>query len=348
MRFTADIKDLKRAVALTKKVLPKGTSLPGSDGIKVDVDGEVVNLTATTGALTVQATLPGGVEDGTVLAPGRAFSDVVSVAGSAVTVSTDAKDIVVKDDIGAWRMEQHDDDFEFPVTPIAKRLEELDEAFPSAVAQVAVAASPDSARPILTGVLIDPEGDGLRLVATDSYRLAVRELPGKPPKRPILVPVGALRLLTKATWVRFGVSGGWATFDSDIGRVSARLIEGDFPSYRQLFDLASGPPVSVDRQSLLDGIARARPFHTESCPVRVSVGATPEVGIDSPRGRVQTPLAVEAVRGEAGPVYFNPRFLREGVTACGDTIAVTFTSPVKPGLFQSGDFRYLLMPVRQP
>jgi DNA polymerase-3 subunit beta len=348
MRFTADIKDLKRAVALTKKILPRGSSFPGSDGIEVDVDGENVNLTAATGDLTVQATLPGGVENGTVVAPGRAFADVISVASGAVTVSLDGKEVVVADDIGAWRMERHDHDFEFPDTPIAKRLVELDEAFPSAVAQVAVAAGSDPQRPILTGVLIEPEGDGLRLVATDSYRLAVRELPGKPPKRPILVPSGALRMLTKATSVRYGVSDGWATFDSDVGRVCARLIEGDFPSYRKLFELASGPPVSVDRQSLLDGVARTRPFQTEVCPVRVSVGATPAVGIDSPRGRVQTPLTVEAIRSGAEPVYFNPRFLREGVAGCGDTVAATFTSSVKPALFQSGDFRYLLMPVRQP
>jgi DNA polymerase-3 subunit beta len=350
VRFEADPKELKRAVALAKKVLPRGSSLPGSDGIKIDVAGSDVSLTASTGDLTVQVPLTGGIEDGTVIVPGRTFADVVAVVNGAVTVSLDAKDIVIEDDFGSLRMERHDDDFDFPVTPnSAKRLVELHETFPAAVAQVVVAASDDSGYPVLTGVLMEAEGDGLRLVATDSYRLAFRDLPGKPPERPLLVPVAALRLLTKATWVRYGTSEGWVTFDSDLGRVSARLIEGAFPAHRQLVEPVLGlPSVAVDRQSFLNGIARTRPFQSRYSPVRVSVGAEPEVTTDSPLGRVRTPLAVAAVRGEAEPVHFNPRFLREGVSACGDTVDVTFAGPVKPALFGSGDFRYLLMPVRLP
>jgi DNA polymerase-3 subunit beta len=350
VRFEADPKELKRAVALAKKVLPRGSSLPGSDGIKVDVAGSDVSFTASTGDLTVQVPLAGGIQDGTVIVPGRTFADVVAVVNGAVTVSTDAKDFVIEDDFGSLRMERHDADFDFPVTPDpAKRLVALDETFPAAVAQVVVAASDDYERPIITGVLIEAEGDGMRLVATDSYRLAFRDVPGEPPKKPILVPANALRLLTKATWVRYGTKEGWVTFESDLGRVSARLIEGDFPAHRKLFEpVLSLPSVAVDRQSFLNGIARTRPFQTQAWPVEVSVGSTPEVAIDSPRGRVRTSLAVAAVRGEAEPVRFNPRFLREGVSACGDTVDVTFAGPVKPALFGSGDFRYLLMPVRLP
>jgi DNA polymerase III subunit beta len=96
------------------------------------------------------------------------------------------------------------------------------------------------ARPILTGVLLAAESDGLRLVATDSYRLAVRDLPGVSvlgADQQVLVPSGAQRAPAhprrrEELTLRLGERD--ATFEAGSTRLTTRLIEGEFPNYRQL------------------------------------------------------------------------------------------------------------------
>src|SRR5206468_7274061 len=111
-----------------------------------------------------------------------------------------------------------------------------------ALRQVVRAASSEDSRPILTGVLMAAEQGGLRLVATDSYRLAVRDLPGIGVLREgqrVLVPSRALselqRLLGSAAGeVHLRLGEHDATFELGTTRLTTRLIEGEFPNYRQL------------------------------------------------------------------------------------------------------------------
>jgi DNA polymerase-3 subunit beta len=114
-------------------------------------------------------------------------------------------------------------------------------AFGDALRQVVRAASTDEARPILTGVLLTAENDGLRLVATDSYRLAVRDLPGvsvlAPTRRCWSLGEHSQELPASARFRRRShvrSASGDATFEVGTTRLTTRLIEGEFPNYRQL------------------------------------------------------------------------------------------------------------------
>ena len=108
----------------------------------------------------------------------------------------------------------------------------------SALKQVVTAASSDDARPILTGVFLAAEDGGLRLVATDSYRLAVRDLPGAAvlsEGQQVLVPSRALselaRVLAGAENVELRLGERDASFQVGTIRLTTRLIEGEFPNY---------------------------------------------------------------------------------------------------------------------
>ena len=126
--------------------------------------------------------------------------------------------------------------------------------FSSALTQVVRAASRDDARPILTGVLLAAEEGGLRLVATDSYRLALRDLPGTSllaEGKKVLVPARALgeltRVLSGAATVTLRLGADQANFEVGDVRLTTRLIEGEFPNYRaadpgQLPQPAAGRP----------------------------------------------------------------------------------------------------------
>ena len=115
-------------------------------------------------------------------------------------------------------------------------------AFAETIARVARSASRDETRPILTGILVSAAGEELRMVATDSYRLSVKEtrletsLPGGFEAN---VPAGPSR--SSAAWcattsrsIRIGVRANQVVFEVDGLALSSRLIDGQFPNYRQL------------------------------------------------------------------------------------------------------------------
>src|SRR5581483_12374793 len=135
-------------------------------------------------------------------------------------------------------------------------------AFAAALKQVVRAASKDDLRPILTGVLLAAHGNGLRLVATDSYRLAVRDLRGVSMlEEGQRVLVAAKRLsevqrLAGDGEIEVVLHDRDVVFRTSRAEVTARLIEGDFPNYEQL--IPSGYPnrLTVDRDALTSAVER--------------------------------------------------------------------------------------------
>ena len=231
-------------------------------------------------------------------------------------------------------------------------------AFRAAIDQVEKAASSDDARPILTGVLMAAEEDGLRLVSTDSYRLSVRDLAGTTilgEGQKVLVPSRALKELSRvvgdADEITLRLGERDAGFEVGPVKVTTRLIEGDFPNYRGLIPSNHPNALTVDRETLLDAVRRVRLLAQESTPVRLAmsseglelVAVTQDVG--------QAHEAVEAsYSGDELTVAFNPEYLIDGIeVAPGDEIILETVDELKPALLKSSDdpnFLYLLMPVR--
>jgi DNA polymerase III subunit beta len=228
-----------------------------------------------------------------------------------------------------------------------------------AIDRVARAASRDETRPVLTGVLVRIAPDGLTMVATDSYRLAVRQAPlDDPPADPreAIVPARALTEVArmapalKAEAVEVVLSESQALFRVGDVRLTSRLIDGQFPDHRQLVPDAFEHEVAFDRAELLGVLGRIGVLAQRNTPVRLSfeagsvtVSATSDqVG----EGRESLPVAFSGDPLEMG---FNVEFLRAGVeSVTGDEVRLGLISPLRPGLLRgAGDeYRYLLMPIR--
>jgi DNA polymerase III subunit beta len=233
-------------------------------------------------------------------------------------------------------------------------------AFGQAVSQVERAASKDESRPILTGVLLTAEEAGLRLVATDSYRLAVCDLPDVSvlaAGQKVLLPSRALRelerVLPSSGDVTLRLAERDATFEIDGTRLTTRLIEGEFPNYRQLIPTSYPNRLVIAREPLLDAIRRVRVMATDATPVRLSLDQE-EVRLNTVNQDQGTADAVVEARFEGTPltVAFNPQYLFEGVEAASGTDVVLDTlDALKPAVVRPldrEDFLYLLMPVRVP
>ncbi|MGH9094134.1 MAG: DNA polymerase III subunit beta, partial [Acidimicrobiales bacterium] len=213
---------------------------------------------------------------------------------------------------------------------------------------------------ILTGVLMAAEGAGLRMVSTDSYRLAVRDLPGAgvlSEGQKVLVPSRALgelqRLLgTSDADVALRLGAHDATFSTASVALTTRLIEGEFPNYRQLIPSANPNRLVVAREALLDAVRRVKLLARDpTTPVRIAM--RPE-GIELTVITTDWGTATEDVdakyEGAEMTVAFNPAYLIDGVEAiAGEEVALDTLDALKPAVLRptdGDDYLYLLMPVR--
>jgi DNA polymerase-3 subunit beta len=232
-------------------------------------------------------------------------------------------------------------------------------AFAAALKQVVRAASKDDLRPILTGVLLTAHGGGLRLVATDSYRLAVRDLAGvsmlTEGQRVLVAAKGLAEVqrLAGDREIEVVLRERDVVFRTSRAEVTARLIEGDFPNYEQL--IPSGYPnrLTVSRDALMDALDRVQIVgqNRDNAAVRLSMSAEGlELSMTAQDvGNAQETLDAKFEGGEL-TAAFNPVFLRDGVDAMdASEVALETIDPLKPATLRAadgGEFLYLLMPVR--
>jgi DNA polymerase-3 subunit beta len=359
VRIRAERDDLAEVFTRANRAVATRTALPVLQGLLVEA-GAGGRLTVTGTDLEVTVRTSGQVEvmeEGKAVIPGRLLAEAVrKMPSGVVTVAVTDGEVEITGRGPRFTLRPLNlDDFptleEKPVTGVEVDGEEL----VAALAQVVVAASSDAARPILTGVLFEAGEAGLRLVATDSYRLAVRDLPGMGITGQGLVPARGLRELARtvgAARVTAGLADREAVFTSDKGSLRIRLIEGAFPKYRSLLPESYPSQVIMDKEAVLEALGRVALVAEDHIPVRLRVG---EGGVEVNVTRQDVGGEVEHLAGQFSGteeilIAFNPRYLADGVSAiAGDKIRVRLIDGLKPSVIDGDDdggFTYLLMPVR--
>jgi DNA polymerase-3 subunit beta len=234
------------------------------------------------------------------------------------------------------------------------------QAFVSTALKVAGSASRDETRPVLTGILVSASERELSMVATDSYRLSVKQTAlDRPLERSfeVNVPARALQELARVAVhaqdeeVRVAVQRNQIVFVLGRTILSSRLIEGQFPNYRQLLPEGFEHELRVASAELTEVVRRISLLAQKNAPLRLAFAPgeltvsaqTPDIG----EARESLPVAFE---GEALEIGFNPEFLRDGLEAIeeGDVL-LKLISPLRPGLIEAADgsgFQYLIMPIR--
>jgi DNA polymerase-3 subunit beta len=363
VKFRCDRDALSEALQTVQRGVSSRPGIPALTGVLLEA-AEEGRLTLTTTDLEVSARLAIDVqaqEAGVALVPARLLGDTVkSLSNAPVEFETDQSQARLRCAAyeGTLRLLPAED---FPglQDPGGTKVTADAGAFAEAVSQVARAASRDEARPVLTGVLVEISREGVVLAATDSYRLAVRDLLATAngeskaivPER-ALFEAGRAAASDEKSQVEILVDEAQISFRVGGLTLTSRLIEGEFPNYRQLLPEGVDSRLTVSRQQLLDAVRRVGLLARDTTPVRLEFNA---LGVKLSSSSPDLGHAVETVEaryeGEDLTVAFNPGYLIDGLTAAsGESVRLDVRDGLKPGVVrgEGEGFTYLVMPVRLP
>jgi len=359
VRIRAERDDLADVLARAGRAVGSRSPLPILQGVLLEVAGGRLEVTGTDNELTVRTYLEvEAIEDGRTVVPAKLAAEAVrKLPAGAVSMSAADGEVEITGNGPRFRLrEMTVDDFPNIVDTVPENSVDVDgAAFIKALSQVGVAASGDEARPTLTGVLFEEaEGGNLRLVATDSYRLAVRDVPGVGAAGSKLVPYRALRELARtvgAGSMKVALGDREATFITDEGRLTVRIIDSTFPKYEQLLPDSFPNRLEVSKQVLLDAVGRAALVAEDHIPVRLNLhDGGVELSVIRQEVGEETEHIEGEYQGEEMTIAFNTRYMTDGISVIDeDTVVLETSDPLKPGLLRSPNseaFRYLLMPVR--
>ena len=376
MKIRVERDSLADAVAWVARSLPSRPPVPVLGGVLLDAssadgtDGLTVSgfdyeVSAT---VNVAATI---ADEGRTLVSGRLLADITkALPAQPVEISVDGARVTITCGSAKFSLPTMPVE-DYPSLPAMPQHagEAAGEVFGQAVSQVAVAAGKDDTLPMLTGVRVEITGEKLTLVATDRFRLAMREFDWKPSgdveDAAVLVPARTLAdaakaLGTSGRTVELALSSG----DGLLGlsgsgrRATTRLLDAEFPRYRQLLPSEQSSAAIIAVAPLVEAIKRVSLVAERGTQVRLEFadgGLRLTAGGDD-EGSAEEELPVEFT-GEPVTIAFNPAYLQDGLAALhADRAELSFTTPNRPALIkpvgEDGEvtpgYLYLLMPVRLP
>ena len=372
MKFRVDRDVLAEAVAWAARSLPTRPAVPVLSGVLLEAgDGGTLTISSFDYEVSARCEVPAAVSvAGVAVVQGKILADIAKALPSRpVDLELDGTKMVLT--CGASRFALHTmpvDDY--PTLPQLPALSGTIDAgaFNEAVLQVTTAASRDETLPLLTGVRMEIEGERITFLATDRYRLAMKEI-GWTPANPDVSQVALVRArtlsdvaksMTQAGTIQLSLQteGGKQIigFESAGRRTTSQLIEGDYPPVRRLFPDVT-PTYAVARTGeIIEAARRVALVAERNTPIRLTFSEG-QVVMEAGQGDdAQASEALEATLvGEDITTAFNPHLFLDGLGALGtEWVRLGFTHPTKPVLLSGRDkaeeersgFLYLLMPIR--
>jgi DNA polymerase-3 subunit beta len=348
-----------------------GTGL-SAQSVRLTLRGDELEVVGSDADLVIEVVhVVSGAQDGTMLIPSRLATDIVrsfdpgtvSLEGDdqEVRITSGRAEFVVRVPAGAEITRLSPAESEGITLPAKLFADGLRQVVPAALGD-------DSRAPQLTGVLMVAANDGVRLVATDSYRLAFRDLKGisaLEPESEVLIPARALaeiqRLIGEGDEKKsddklvFRHTNLDAVFELPDVRLTTRLLKGPFPDYQRLLPASYPNSFRVGREELSAALRRVRLMVRDvkdaTTPVRISFESD---GAELTVLTAESGRAAERVdgqfSGEGLVVAFNPNYLLDGIEAIrAETVVLEVIDSSKPATLRGegeDDYRYLLMPVR--
>jgi DNA polymerase-3 subunit beta len=366
MKFTIERQEFAKVLSVVSRITGSRSYGATNAGIiKLKAQNSSVVITASDIDMTIEATVPAMIEkNGISLVPGKALSDIVRVfPEEKINLVSDDDNLQLVGQRSIYDFQTYSgDDMPIRIWPSEKGVQIEVGLLRESIKQVIRAASNDEIRPVLTGVFFEELDNNLRLVATDSYRLALKDIVSVAPFEigtKALVPARALNELDRVVSNSDESDSVWVYLSDDSARfeinnlvIWTQLINEAFPDYRSLIPTESELKLEVSKEAFLNALKRLRILVRESVSsVRLEPQSSIlELSIISPDvGKAKESLDA-LVEGEEFPVAFNPTYLIEGIEAINEeSVIIEIIKSKKPTLIYGKDnttFKYLVMPVK--
>jgi DNA polymerase-3 subunit beta len=364
MKFSVARGELLEALSVVGKGMSARSTLPILSGILVSAANGEIQLQATDLEVSVRRSCAALVEsDGQVVVPGKLLTEIVrSLPEAAVTLETEGDTAHVRCQHSSFTVKTlNANDFpKFPEVVVDKTVSLPSTVMAAAVRRVSRSVSRDETRATLTGVLVVVDGHSLRMVSTDSYRLAMSEVlleESSTEAIEVVVPGKALdevtRLAADGQPIVVGLSENQILFEFGQTTFVTRRIEGSFPNYKQIIPKDSSTSVDVSGEELSAAVKRVSLMALHNSPIKLSVNIADQTlslsAATQDVGDASEDLMVKVEGTDVG-IAFNHSFLMDGLSSANsETIRIEIKDAEKPGLIKSVEeegFLYVLMPVR--
>jgi DNA polymerase-3 subunit beta len=366
MKFTISRDKFLQQLGIAVRGVSTRSAIQTLSGVLLRAGEGAVELQATDMELGVRVRVEASPErDGAVVVPGRLLLDVVRALPKdevSIEYRTTEQDVEVISGPAKFHLRTLPLD-DFPKLPEAGGGDVVRvpaKAFIETINRVARSASRDETRPHLTGVLVSASERELRMVATDSYRLSVKETTLESALEGSLEANVPARTLQELSRIATGEGAEEIAITAlehqvifTVGNVvlSSRLVEGRFPNYKQLLPETFEHELRMNGSELAEVVRRISLLAQKNAPLRMafSDGAL-EVSAQTPDVGEASESLPAPFKGEPIEIGFNPEFLRDGLESTeSEDLVLKLISPLRPGLIESGDdggFVYLVMPIR--
>lgn len=364
MKFSINKTELQNALTTVQKGVSTRSTLPVLSGILLDVRQDKVVLQSTDLELSIQYSVDALIEEeGKTVVPGKLFTDIIkNLPDAAIHIQSGDNETKVTCDNSTFSVHtlNYEDFPGFPNVETSQSLSIPFNQFSAMVKKVSRVVSKDESRAILTGVLIVFEDGKLRMVATDSYRLALTEIEMENFEADDFQCVIAGNFLNEIAGlpssddpVTIALAENQIVVSYQDVVFINRRIEGNYPNYKQLIPEDYSTRATINLSDLISSVKRASLLSSSTAPMKFDLNIasqTMQITVTSPDvGSVQETLVCE-IEGDDTEIAFNSAYVVDGLTVVkGNKVYLEVQSSLKPGIFRSlapENFLYLIMPVR--
>ncbi len=372
MEITFAKEDLYSGVQAVERIVSTRSTLPIIGNVLVETSTDCVKMSANNLEMGMEISIPATIKEaGSALIPAKTLSGIVSKLPST---NVNLK----KNDKGVIKISYKQSHFninslspdEFPVLPKVKEVNALTinpKTFVEMAKQTMFSVSSSEDKYILNGVLLETGKTGIagdesniRMIATDGFRLAKRGavLPGNVPTTSVIIPAKALsevaRMISAGDGeLKISLTNEQISFRYKDSYLVSRLIQGQFPDYKQVIPKKHDAKITADTKALLEAAERASVIAGSSSniiKVKVQdaklhiIANTPDVG------SVDEVVDVEIKGEEKNSIAFNVRLITDVLKVIdSEKVQLEFSGPLNPGTMRpvdTTDYVYIIMPIR--
>ncbi|NMB92464.1 MAG: DNA polymerase III subunit beta [Parcubacteria group bacterium] len=375
MKFITLVDNLRRAVNLAERITGKNLTLPVLNNILLATNKNELHILATDLELGIELSVGGKIEkEGQAVIPAKTFAEFLNaLTEEKITLEEEKQSLKVQS--GNYNINfQGINPEDFPIIPEVKtdKYIEIDKnVFHEAISQVLPSIGYIATKPELNGIYFHLDKDALKLVGTDSFRLAEKIITSENFKTNIKNPLEMIvPLKTMQEVARISQEGPedmtTIIIYPDINQVQflfknnneirlvSRLINGNFPEYSSIIPTTSEIKISLIKKDLAEAVRVAGLFCGKINDIKFTIKANQKKLIieaqDPSRGKSQNSLPLKLMQGGNLEISFNYRFVLDGLNSLKDEeVVISLNKESNPGLFQGGkdnSFVYVLMPIK--